>query len=124
MTFENVKDSFKIGKKSYRIYRISKLKDYGYDVDSLPYSLRIILENLIRRYDENIVKKEHLENLLNRKDAEIPFFPERIILQDYTGIPVVLDLVAMRNTLQRINGDAEKINPVIPVEVWNNLFNK
>ncbi len=117
MTFENIKESIKIGKKNYDIYRISKLKEYGYDIESLPYSLKIILENVIRRYDENIVKKEHIENIIKRKDSEIPFFPERIILQDYTGIPVVLDLIAMRNALQRISKDPEMVNPVIPVEL-------
>lgn len=117
MEFQDVKEKIRMGKKTYEIYKLEKLKEYGYDIDSLPYSLRIILENLLRRYDGNIVKKEHIENIINRKDAEIPFFPERIILQDYTGIPVVLDLVAMRNTLQRINSDPGKINPVIPVEL-------
>lgn len=117
MEFQDVKEKIRMGKKTYEIYKLEKLKEYGYDIDSLPYSLRIILENLLRRYDGNIVKREHIENIINRKDAEIPFFPERIILQDYTGIPVVLDLVAMRNTLQRINNDSGKINPVIPVEL-------
>lgn len=117
MEFQDVKEKIRMGKKTYEIYKLEKLKEYGYDIDSLPYSLRIILENLIRRYDGNTVKKEHIENIINRKDAEIPFFPERIILQDYTGIPVVLDLVAMRNILQRINSDPGKINPVIPVEL-------
>lgn len=117
MEFQDVKEKIRMGKKTYEIYKLEKLKKYGYDIDSLPYSLRIILENLLRRYDDNIVKREHIENIINRKDAEIPFFPERIILQDYTGIPVVLDLVAMRNTLQRINSDSGKINPVIPVEL-------
>lgn len=117
MEFQDVKEKIRMGKKTYEIYKLEKLKKYGYDIDSLPYSLRIILENLLRRYDGNIVKREHIENIINRKDAEIPFFPERIILQDYTGIPVVLDLVAMRNTLQRINSDSGKINPVIPVEL-------
>jgi len=117
MDFRDVKDKIKIGRNEYEIFKIKKLRDFGYDVDSLPYSLKIILENLVRRYDGEIVKKEHIENIIFRKDAEIPFFPERIILQDYTGIPVVLDLVAMRNTLQRINKDPEKINPVIPVDL-------
>ncbi len=113
----DVKRNIKVGRKSYGIVSLKSLEEQGYDVKSLPYSLRILLENILRRLDGVNVKEDHIKAILERKRVEIPFYPERIILQDYTGIPVVLDLVAMRNAVTRQGLDGSRINPVVPVDL-------
>ncbi len=109
--------TLKNGKNEYKMISIKGLNDMGYDVSKMPYSLRIILENILRRYDGKNVTEEHIKNIIYGKDEEIPFYPERIVLQDYTGIPVVLDLVAMRNALSRMNKDPGMVNPANPVHL-------
>ncbi|MEM4090380.1 MAG: aconitate hydratase, partial [Thermoplasmatales archaeon] len=106
-----------VGGKVYEYFPISALKEKGYDVDSLPYVTKILLENLLRKMDGKVVKEEHIAKVLERRREEIPFFPSRVILQDYTGIPVIVDLIAMRNAASKRNIDPEKINPVIPVQL-------
>jgi aconitate hydratase len=103
--------------KSYQYFDLSKLKEEGYDIDRMPYSLKILLENLIRKMDGKIVTEEHVKNLLERKRVEVPFFPSRVLLQDYTGLPLIVDLIAMRNAASRAGKDPSRINPVIPVEL-------
>ena len=117
MEIEKLIKTIKNGKKEYKMISLNDLKSQGYDVSKLPYSLKIILENVLRRYDGKNVTEEHIKNIIYNKDEEIPFYPERIILQDYTGIPVVLDLVAMRNALSRMNKDPNKVNPANPVHL-------
>jgi aconitate hydratase len=109
--------TMKIGKKNFEIISLKSLEENGYEIKTLPISLRILLENLLRRLDNKVVKEEHIRAIVERKKVEIPFFPERIVLQDYTGIPVVLDLVAMRNAVIRMGYDGKRINPVVPVDL-------
>lgn len=112
-----VKKKIRVGRKNYEIASLRALESQGYDISSLPYSLRLLLENLLRRLDGTLVKEDHIRAILERRRVEIPFFPERIILQDYTGIPVVLDLVAMRNAVERMGKDGRVVNPVVPVDL-------
>lgn len=108
--------------KSFIYYDITSLQQFGIDdVSRLPYSIKVLLECALRNYDEKLVTMEHIKRLasLPGKGAkeEIPFIPSRIILQDFTGVPVVVDLAAMRTTMHEMGGDASKINPIIPVDL-------
>ncbi|AEC52522.1 aconitate hydratase [Pyrococcus sp. NA2] len=97
-------------REGIKFYSLRKLEREGYDVSSLPYSLRIILENVLRN------SPEYVDNVFERR-GEIPFYPARIIMQDYTGIPAIVDLAAMRDYAAKIGKDPEKVNPKIPVEL-------
>ena len=107
--------------KTYH-YRSLKALDGKYDLGRLPYSLKILLENLLRCEDGVNVSQEHIEALLawNPKvpsTQEIPFMPARVVMQDFTGVPCVVDLAAMRDAMKALGGDPRKINPLIPAEL-------
>jgi aconitate hydratase len=102
----------------YEIYRLDAAEGSG----SLPYSLKILLENLLRNEDGENITAEHINALArwdaqSEPDTEIQFTPARVILQDLTGVPAVVDLAAMREAMQALGGDATKINPLIPAEL-------
>ena len=105
------------------IYKIAKLQENGIGkVDHLPYSIKLLLEAVLRNCDGKIVTEEDVKNLANYDAAnpakvEIPFKPARVVLQDFTGVPAVVDLAAMRSAMARLGGDPEKINPLIPVDL-------
>ena len=103
--------------KEFTYFPLKDLEAKGYKVDSLPYSTKVLLENLLRKMDGKVVKEEHLIKVLERKREEIPFFPSRVILQDYTGVPLIVDLIAMRNAASKMGKDPQRINPVIPVQL-------
>jgi len=111
----------KLGKVA--IYNIQRLKDLNLgDSNKLPYSHRILLENLLRNLDGKMVTKDHLLSLCKWDcktiiKSEIPYIPSRVLLQDFTGVPAVVDLAALRSAMQRGGGDPSKINPVIPVDL-------
>ncbi len=107
----------KVRNKTYKYFKVEDLESLGYSVKNLPISLKIIIENLLRRVGNGEVRMEHIESIIRREQVEIPFYPERVILQDYTGVPVVIDLIAMRNAVQRMGKDPKKINPVVPVDL-------
>ena len=86
-------------------------------VSKLPYTKKIVLENLLRHLGNGIVTQDDIDNFLSGKKVEIPYYPSRVILQDYTGVPVILDIVAMRNAYSRRGKNPEDINPVIPVDL-------
>lgn len=110
------------GGKSYEIYRLGALADAGLDVSRLPYSLKILLENLLRTEDGVDVTADDIRALAGwdpsaEPNREIAFTPARVVLQDFTGVPAVVDLAAMREAMQALGGDARKINPLAPVEL-------
>lgn len=122
-----MKDSFKtadvlkVNGTEYEIFNINKLPA-NYHVARLPFSLKILLENLLRTEDGFTVKREDIEALLKwdpkkTPDKEIAFTPSRVILQDFTGVPAVVDLAAMREAMKNLKGNPEKINPLSPVEL-------
>ncbi|MGV3615518.1 MAG: aconitate hydratase [Fimbriimonas sp.] len=116
------KSTFTSGGRDLTIYRLDALKEKGYDVNRLPYSLRILLENLLRTEDEKSVFAEDIEALAGwdpkaEPSKEISFTPARVILQDFTGVPCVVDLAAMRDAMATLGGDATRINPLQPVEL-------
>jgi aconitate hydratase len=103
------------------IYRLSALSDIG-DVDRLPITVKILLENVLRNCGQEGFLPEHVETLARWKagqhvDAELPYLPARVLLQDYTGVPVIVDLAAMRSAMQRMGGDPSKVNPLLPADL-------
>jgi aconitate hydratase len=119
----NTRSTFTAAGKEIGIYRISGLQEQGIgNIDKLPFSIRVLLESVLRNCDGKVVSKEDVENLANYNAAspakvEIPFKPARVVLQDFTGVPAVVDLAAMRNAMARLGGDPKKINPLIPVDL-------
>ena len=117
------RDTFDTGNGRAAIYRISRLEDAGLGaVSRLPYSIRVLLESVLRNCDNFAVTEQDVRNLAAWDAAspapqEIPFKPSRVVLQDFTGVPAVVDLAAMRAAMQRLGGDPEKINPLIPVDL-------
>src|SRR5215467_6452930 len=112
----------KVAAKEYEIYRIDALDKQGISTKHLPFSLRILLENLLRTEDgRNVTAKEIRAlaawNSNSKPENEIAFTPSRVLLQDFTGVPCVVDLGAMRDAMKRLGGDAKKINPLQPVEL-------
>src|SRR5436305_5102931 len=118
----NSRSSLQIGNKQYEIYRLDALDKQGISTKHLPFSLRILLENLLRTEDGRNVRKEDIRALANwnsksKPDKEIAFTPSRVLLQDFTGVPCVVDLAAMRDAMQQLGGDPSLINPLQPVEL-------
>jgi aconitate hydratase len=118
----NSRSSLKVGNKEYEIYRLDALDKQGISTKHLPFSLRILLENLLRTEDGRNVRKEDICALANwnsksKADKEIAFTPSRVLLQDFTGVPCVVDLAAMRDAMQQLGGDPSLINPLQPVEL-------
>ncbi|HEY5616228.1 MAG TPA: aconitate hydratase AcnA [Bacteroidota bacterium] len=113
----------KVGSHSYKYYSLPKLeKSIGTKLGRLPISLKILLENLLRKEDGRVVRKDDIEAIVrwNPKatpDKEIAFMPARVLLQDFTGVPCVVDLAVMRDAMIAMKGDATKINPLQPVDL-------
>jgi len=118
----NSRSSLRVGSKDYEIFRIDALDNQGISTRHLPYSLRILLENLLRTEDGRNVTAQEIRALAswNRKskpEKEIAFTPSRVLLQDFTGVPAVVDLAAMRDAMKRLSGDPALINPLQPAEL-------
>ncbi|WP_017812657.1 aconitate hydratase AcnA [Paenibacillus shenyangensis] len=124
----SVKDSFSVGRelkvkdKTYRYFSLEALKEKGYtSIDKLPFSIRVLLEAAVRQFDGHAITEEHVKQLAGwaegREEKEIPFIPARIVLQDFTGVPVVVDLAAMRDFVKKSGGDPKQINPLVPVDL-------
>ncbi|CAG4934323.1 aconitate hydratase AcnA [Acidithrix sp. C25] len=109
-----------VGDKSYSIHALSATSHLG-DVSKLPFSLKILLENLLRNEDGISVKASDIEYLINSRNGaapqEIAFSPARILMQDFTGVPAVVDLATMRDAMIELGGDPNKVNPLIPAEL-------
>ncbi|WP_298870622.1 aconitate hydratase AcnA [uncultured Bradyrhizobium sp.] len=117
------KKTLKVGAKTYVYYSLPTAEKNGLKgISKLPYSMKVLLENLLRNEDGRSVKKEDIvavSKWLRKKslEHEIAFRPARVLMQDFTGVPAVVDLAAMRNAMQKLGGDAEKINPLVPVDL-------
>ena len=116
------KGTLDVDGKSYEIYRLNAVTGEGLDVDSLPYSLKVLLENLLRTEDGANITADDIKALAGwDADAdpskEIQFTPARVIMQDFTGVPCVVDLATMREAMSELGGDATKINPLAPAEM-------
>ena len=111
----------KVSNKSLNIYDLSRIRA-EYNLDRLPFSLKILLENLLRFEDGVNVTRKDIEAILNwdpqaTPSHEIPFTPSRVVLQDFTGVPVVVDLAAMRDAMRKLGGNPDDINPLAPAEL-------
>ena len=110
------------GDRTYTIYRLPALTERGFDLSRLPFSLKILLENLLRREDGVNVTAGDIE-FLAKWDAkaepsrEIAYMPARVLMQDFTGVPAVVDLAAMRDAIRTLGGDPERVNPLVPAEL-------
>jgi aconitate hydratase len=116
------RSTLKVNRKEYEIYRLGALDDQGISTRHLPFSLRILLENLLRTEDGRNVKPEDIRALVSwsgktHLTKEIAFTPSRVLMQDFTGVPAVVDLAAMRDAMKKLGGDPGLINPLQPAEL-------
>lgn len=115
---------FHLNGQTYSYYSIEALKDKGSDIEHLPFSIRVLLESALRQCDYHSITEKHIETLADwasgkSEGEEVPFKPARVILQDFTGVPAVVDLASMRHAMKEIGGldSVEKINPEVPVDL-------
>ncbi|MDK3161757.1 aconitase family protein [Kamptonema cortianum] len=115
--------TFDTGNGPAVIYRLSKLAEQNIGhVDKLPFSIKVLLENALRNLDNFEVTETDVRNIASwdpkaTPEIEIPFKPARVVLQDFTGVPTVVDLASLRSAMVRAGGDAAKINPIVPVDL-------
>ena len=115
--------ALQVGDRTFQIYSLPALEAAGFpEIASLPYSMKILLENLLRQEDGRFVKKADIEalarwDLKSAAQREISFAPARVLLQDFTGVPAVVDLAAMRDGIARLGGNPDRVNPLQPVEL-------
>ena len=115
--------SFEIEGERYNYYSLDAIEKAGDgQVSRLPYSIKVLLEAVLRQVDGRVITKEHVANLAKwgtseQQDIDVPFKPSRVILQDFTGVPVVVDLASLRKAMAELGGDPDKINPEIPVDL-------
>ncbi|MGN6296653.1 MAG: aconitate hydratase, partial [Ginsengibacter sp.] len=106
---------------NFTYYSLAELENQGHKISKLPFSIRILLENALRNFDDFTITKENIETLLNWKpkasDKDIPFKPARVLMQDFTGVPAVVDIASLRAEAARKGKNAEEINPLIPVDL-------
>jgi len=113
----------KVKGREYNIWDITLLQEKGIaDMDRLPFSIKILVENLLRKLDGRVVRKEELLKIARwqkqyQEPVEIPYHPARVLMQDFTGVPAVVDLAAMRDAVKGLGGDPKKINPLVPVDL-------
>ncbi len=117
----DAKAVLKTKSQSYDIFRLGSLSKFG-QLDRLPYSIKVLLENLLRNVDGRVVTEDHVKTAAaydpgNVGEITIPFKPARVLLQDFTGVPAVVDLAALRSAMKAMNGDPKKINPLVPVDL-------
>ena len=117
------KKNFDLNGKTYNYYDLKAIEDAKLGtVSRLPFSIRILLESVIRQYDGRVIKDEHVEGLAkwgttNDGSNDVPFKPSRVILQDFTGVPAVVDLASLRKAMVDLGGDPNEINPEVPVDL-------
>lgn len=123
MEKQNYKKTLNVNGKSYFCYSIKQLQEDGFaNIERLPFSIRILVENLLRNLDGKVVNEAHLKNIANWQTkydtpVEIPHHPARVIMQDFTGVPGVVDLAAMRDAAKELGLDPKKVNPLVPVDL-------
>jgi len=119
----SARSTFESDSRNYTYYRLSKLEQDGLlRLDQIPFSIRILLESLLRQCNENEITRQDVINLAGWNPdiasiQSVPFLPGRVIMQDFTGVPAVVDLAAMRSAVHRAGGNPKKINPLVPVDL-------
>lgn len=129
MKCDNLKDSFgskqtiTIADKEVTFYSLKKLEEAGIaNISKLPYSIRVLLEDILRNVDGKVITEDDVKNLASWSPdgvlaVDIPFIPSRVLMQDFTGVPAVVDIAAIRSAMERLGGDPSAINPVIPANL-------
>ncbi len=120
--FFNSRDTLKVGDKEYVYYRLDVLEKAGLvKLAKLPFSIRVVLEAALRQCNDNEITQEDVKNIAawtpTGARPGIPFLPARVVMQDFTGVPAVVDLAAMRAAVARLGGDPKQINPLVPVDL-------
>jgi aconitate hydratase A / 2-methylisocitrate dehydratase len=115
------RDTLEVSGSDYEIYRLDALQS-DYDVARLPYSIKVLLENALRLEDGDSVTRDHIETIAKwdakaEPSEEIPFQPARVLMQDFTGVPALVDLAAMRDAMEELGGSPEVIDPLVPVDL-------
>ncbi|MRG85289.1 aconitate hydratase AcnA [Salinibacillus xinjiangensis] len=118
----NAKKQFEVNGKKYNYYDLKALEEAGLGkVSRLPFSVRVLLESVLRQHDGKVIKDEHVEKLAKwgtkEGDVDVPFKPSRVILQDFTGVPAVVDLASLRKAMVDMGGSPDQINPEVPVDL-------
>lgn len=119
----SVRSVLNVGDQTYYYYRLQGLEEQGVGpVSQLPFSIKVLLEAAVRQFDGRAITNEHVNQLANwtkgrNENQEVPFKPARIVLQDFTGVPAVVDLAAMREAMKEVGGDPKRINPLVPVDL-------
>jgi aconitate hydratase len=118
MAFQSCKQQLSVNGKNYTYYNINLLGD----IATLPKSLKVLLENLVRNFDDQKITKVDFDAIINSvrsssQTHEISFYPARVLMQDFTGVPAVVDLAAMRDAMKKMGGNVDKVNPLIPVDL-------
>lgn len=120
---QSSKQTFELNGKTYTFYSLKSLEELGLgEISKLPYSIRVLLESVLRQFDGRVITEDHIKHLAkwskkNDPNAEVPFKPSRVILQDFTGVPAVVDLASLRKAMDDVGGDVTKINPEVPVDL-------
>jgi aconitate hydratase len=119
---EDFKDTLESNGEVYDYYSLNKASDVFGDVARLPFSLKVILENLLRNFDGQVVSKDQVEALISynqdkAQGKDLAYSPARVLMQDFTGVPAVVDLSAMRQAVNSFGVDVSKINPLSPVDL-------
>ncbi len=121
MPYAKAEAKLSVGARSYKIYKLKALEAEGYDVERLPYSIRVLLENVLRNFDGRDINEEHLETLARwnpkNPEGEVALKVTRVVMQDYTGVPAVVDLATMRDIAVKSGADPKVINPRVPVDL-------
>jgi len=106
---------------TFTYYSLAEMQAQGFDIEKMPFSIRILLENVLRNFDDFAITKENIETILNWKpeasDKDIPFKPARVLMQDFTGVPAVVDIASLRAEVARKGKNPDAINPLIPVDL-------
>src|ERR1051326_4222815 len=121
--FSSARASLQTARGPVTYYRLASLAEQGLSgVDRLPMTVKVLLEDLLRNAGNGVVRDSEIENLArwhgkDQVEAEFPFYPARVLMQDFTGVPATVDLAAMRSAMARLGGDPKKINPLVPVDL-------
>lgn len=121
--FVNAKKQFELNGKTYNYYDLNALEEAGLGkIARLPFSIRVLLESLVRQHDGHQIKDEHVEGLAKwgtkaGEGVDVPFKPSRVILQDFTGVPAIVDLASLRKAMVDMGGKPDEINPEVPVDL-------
>src|ERR1051325_8403895 len=123
--FDGARASLETSGGAVTYYRLSSLVERGFSGENLgrlPMTIRVLLENLLRNAGNGVVRDSEIEGLARwsaapQPEAEFPFYPARVLMQDFTGVPAAVDLAAMRSAMARLGGDPKKINPLVPVDL-------